>query len=175
MIIFLIFLINLKADDFQPSVCMDDFLAVNMEDIIKLRTANKGNLTDFEFDSITGRYDCYNNNQIPNYSSKVHGFNINSYCYVPKDYLWVKRGNHSISRCGEWLALVGPSQKQVLCMVGGYFEIKVNTYPDVPVIALRKATFQGLSPGMTNATDLISPITVSETDFDLKINHMFVI
>lgn len=151
----------------QPSLCMDDFLAVDFD---KIRSGDHNE----EMKNLGITMDasemtkCYE--YLENFRSKIHGFNIYSQCYVDEEFLHVEKGDHRINRCGQWLQLVGPSQKQVICMIAGSHKIKSDQFEGVPIIALPTSMFEGLSPGMTSATGMVTPITVAETDFDLRIN-----
>ena len=74
---------------------------------------------DIDLDNETNNFeitDCFT--KIENYQSIVYGFNIHATCYVDKSMLLLREGkSKTISRCGEWIQMVGPSQQQVLCML----------------------------------------------------------
>ncbi|EMD47056.1 Hypothetical protein EHI5A_067090 [Entamoeba histolytica KU27] len=139
------------------SVCMTNFVAVNIDSPTNVETIS--------------RTLCYD--KIPDYRTNVHGYNIKSYCFVDENNFYVQKGNHNISRCGEWLQLVGPSQKPIVCMVAGSENLKVSgvsTSNQYSFIGVPRNIFLTLTGGFDEGASIVTQITLSETDFDLRIS-----
>lgn len=157
ILILLLIFIQINGQTLQ-SICMDDFLAVDMDRLENSSTTHwdKNELVDcFEY--------------IADFKSKIRGFNTYAECYINEEYLTVLLANNiRASRCGQWLQLVGPSQKSVVCMVAGTHNISLSEFENVSIIAMRSELFDGISHKMTEQTELYAPITVAETDFDLE-------
>ncbi|EDR21497.1 hypothetical protein EDI_185560 [Entamoeba dispar SAW760] len=151
----IIIIVNGKNNFF--SVCMSDFVAVNIDAPTNIETIR--------------RTLCYD--KIPDYKTNVHGYNIKSYCFVDENDLYVKKGNRNISRCGEWLQLVGPSQKPIVCMVAGSERLNISGVADeseYSFIGVPRNIFLTLTGGFDETSNVVTQITLSETNFDLRIN-----
>ncbi|ELP89633.1 hypothetical protein EIN_201580 [Entamoeba invadens IP1] len=137
-------------------VCMSDFMAVNM------------NSVDITYDLIS---DCFA--LIPDSAYSVRGKNLNSDCYIDNQYLYIDKNGSRISRCGQWLEVVGPTKTKVICMVAGSVKPFFRTLPFQPLItfvAMHSGLYTQVSGGFSLDTNAIVQTTVAETDFDLKVN-----
>ncbi|ELP85879.1 hypothetical protein EIN_133830 [Entamoeba invadens IP1] len=68
---------------------------------------------------------CYDH--VENAEDKVRGLAVKNECYVHDSIIPMKKGTKKMSRCGECLDLVGPSNIQVQCTTAGTFRSrKVN-------------------------------------------------
>ncbi|ELP91638.1 hypothetical protein EIN_206250 [Entamoeba invadens IP1] len=166
LLYFLIFLTTALSNDIEMSespVCMTDFLA-------------------FNYNSETldiPKTECYSN--IPNYTHNVKGFNIQSVCYIDESRLFIRKNGHLISRCGTLMAIVGPTQKVIQCVVAGTMTVNTDTIAvdryglrnNGTIIGINKNLFLQLTGGLSFQNDDYVQATVSETDFDLGINPSF--
>ena len=164
MIILLIIIIIIQTNSkIIRSICMDDFLSIDIEKLEE----------DEEIKNIYYKpnelQECYD--YISEMKTKIRGFNTYAECYVNKEYLTINFGNNlTVSRCGQWLQIVGPSQTAVLCMVAGTHNITAYKFPNVPIIAMRTEIFDGLTHKMTLQSEILTPVTVAQADFDLTTN-----
>ena len=74
-----------------PSLCMDDFLAVDMDKLFSNQNTNQKLQLSFNPLNMTH---CYL--YMENFRTKVHGFNIYSQCYVDEQYLYVERTDNQL-------------------------------------------------------------------------------
>ncbi|ELP88844.1 hypothetical protein EIN_474460 [Entamoeba invadens IP1] len=137
-------------------LCMPDFMALNLgSSLLKYTIVS----------------DCYA--EIPNRKYSIKGNNILSYCFIDDYFLRVNKNNTKVSRCGQWLEVVGPSQVSIVCMVSGSItpDVTEGSLPvGVPFVALPKGLYTKVSGGFSLDDDAFVQATVAETDFDLKVN-----
>lgn len=67
---------------------------------------------------------CYSH--IDNYTRRVRGFVTHRMCYIDSLYKYHHVEGQDISRCGQCLELIGPTQKPFYCVVAGTFKAKEN-------------------------------------------------
>ena len=155
IIIILILLIQEIKGKNLTSICIKDFVAINMDSTL-FETENE--------------YDCYK--EIPDYKKKIYGFRMKSECYIDSNLMYVDKGN-IVSRCGQWIQIVGSSHKKIVCMIAGSRSIKSREKiipKEVTPIYVNYNTFLFLTSSFIEVNDLTTPVTISETDVNLKIN-----
>ncbi|EKE37215.1 hypothetical protein ENUP19_0211G0010 [Entamoeba nuttalli] len=67
---------------------------------------------------VTKEY-CYS--ELPNRKSEIYGINISDDCYVYSKQRYIHLYNHTISRCGQCIEIIGPSLMPYKCMISGWF------------------------------------------------------
>ena len=166
--IFVLFILTLThAQSYvEKSLCMNDFLAVNYEKV--LNTDKLGiNITKDNF------FNCFA--YIEGHEQMVQGFKVESQCYVYDPFYIGYVGPYLLPRCGRWVQIVGPTQKSTLCMMIGSYNLTIPGYEDIPYFFVTDSVFSELSPKTTPENKLLVPITVAETDLDLKMNPTLVV
>ncbi|ELP91604.1 hypothetical protein EIN_129840 [Entamoeba invadens IP1] len=160
--VFLLYLVVLIPLTQSQTLCMTDFVVLNIDD----------NNTEYE----TMIDMCYKN--IPNYEEKVFGYNIHTVCYIDDEYITVDSNNTRISRCGEWLSLVGPSQQPINCLVAGTIRITKGVVQDDinrKVIGVSDNVFKRLNANFKGISSVMSQIVMWEIDTDLGINPSMIL
>ena len=170
-IIFIYFILQQVQSKLLKSVCMDDFLAVNKNQISNITEENE---KIYQFNKNYTIKKCFD--YMENYTRLIFGYNVHSECFIQEDQINLMKGDNSVvNRCGEWLQIVGPSQRQVLCMIAGTHSLKSSYFQNVSFILLSSDLFSSVTSGLTSTTDLVSPVVVARTDFDLGINPSLVV
>ncbi|ELP87157.1 hypothetical protein EIN_354590 [Entamoeba invadens IP1] len=145
-----------ETDELVDPLCMTDFVAVDM-------SSDQAHIVEQKL--------CYD--RIPNYTHNIHGYDIQSICFVHEDYMNVNKSTGRINRCGEWLQLIGPSEKVVDCMVAGYAIIKTNGSTEAierRTIGVPTNIFSRLTSGADNAANYVTQVTLFEVAFDLGVS-----
>ncbi|ELP89876.1 hypothetical protein EIN_462220, partial [Entamoeba invadens IP1] len=138
---------KIKPDETAKDLCIYDFIAMDYEDPhVTLQTQTN----------------CYS--LIQNYTSKILSFDRDLQCYLHPSNFYIHKANNTISRCGQALRLVGPSQKQFICYVAGTMELSapdLNKDLQTRIIGIQRHNLNYLTAGLTGAVSYISQVTFS--------------
>ncbi|ELP89307.1 hypothetical protein EIN_477610 [Entamoeba invadens IP1] len=132
---------------------MPDFVVLNMNS---------------SFATISNYSLCYD--KIPNFEHLIHGYDIQSLCFVHPEFFIVNKSSLFLNRCGEWLQLIGPSENVVNCMIAGSAEITSDgsTYSiERRTIGVFENIYKRLTSGVDNKQNFITQVTMFEVAFDL--------
>ncbi|ELP88898.1 hypothetical protein EIN_476000 [Entamoeba invadens IP1] len=158
LLLSLAILCNSQTATTSKSVCIYDFAAVNYE-------SDQVDILESE--------DCYH--QVPDYKKVIVAHNRETLCYVNRKYLYLNKTNSRLNRCGEYMVMVGPSQRPIVCMVAGFMNLKVNNTLMTPELTERffgvtSKTISQLTGGLEGSTNYFTQVTFSPSDIDQGVN-----
>ena len=137
--------------DTQPS-----FVAVNADAI--------GDGTPFFGAPLAPLTRCYDAGK--NYTTRVVGHAIHAACYVSAHVMHYHTNYTAISRCGHCVALTGPSERPLICMVAGFFAVtgQHDSAAEEKAILVDDASFEYVASSVVHKAATYTPVTIRMVD-----------
>ena len=103
---------------------------------------------------------CYDD--IANASTRVAGAVFHAECFLSVHMKHLHLNDTAINRCGHCITITGPSERPLMCMVAGFFELVETFDPDMEekVILVDETMFTYIATTLVSSLSVYSQVTI---------------